>query len=131
MIKIVNGDGVVLGRLASYAAKESLKGENLIIVNCEKVLISGNKKSIKKEFDIKRARVGDSQKGPKHSKVSEKIVKRTIRGMLPEHRWGRGRIAFKKIKCYNKIPKEYENSRMINFSEIKKGKLHFLKEFER
>lgn len=111
---IIDGKNAVLGRLASYAAKEALKGEKIIILNCEKVLITGSRKNIEKEFQEKRERVGSGQKGPKYSKVSEKIVKRTIRGMLPDHREGRGREAFKRILCYNKIPKEYENSERVS-----------------
>lgn len=111
---IIDGKNAVLGRLASYAAKEALKGEKIIILNCEKVLITGSRKNIEKEFQEKRERVGSGQKGPKYSKVSEKIVKRTIRGMLPDHREGRGREAFKRILCYNKVPKEYENSEKIS-----------------
>ena len=111
---IIDGKNAVLGRLASYAAKEALKGEKIIILNCEKVLITGSRKNIEKEFQEKRERVGSGQKGPKYSKVSEKIVKRTIRGMLPDHREGRGREAFKRILCYNKVPKEYETSERVS-----------------
>ncbi len=113
MTKIIDGKNAVLGRLASYAAKESLKGEEIIILNCEQIIITGNKKNIKENFEIKRSRVGSSQKGPKHSKTSEKIVKRAIRGMLPDHREGRGKIAYKKIKCYTGVPKEFQESKKI------------------
>jgi large subunit ribosomal protein L13 len=111
---IIDGKDTVLGRLASYAAKESLKGEEIIIVNCQNVLISGNRKNIEKEFGEKRGRVGSGQRGPKYSRTSEKIVKRTIRGMLPDHREGRGRIAFKKIKCFSGVPEEYQNSKKLS-----------------
>ena len=82
-MKIIDGKGAVLGRLGSYVAKEALKGEEIAILNCEQVIITGSKKNIEKSFHEKRSRVGSSQKGPKHSKSSEKIVKRAIRGMLP------------------------------------------------
>ena len=49
------------------------------------------------------------------------IVKRTIRGMLPNHRKGRGKIAYKLVKCYNNIPEEFKNSEKITF-ETKKNK---------
>lgn len=114
MTIIIDGKNTVLGRLASYAAKKSLKGEEVIILNCENVLISGNRKNIEKEFLEKKGRIGSGQRGPKYSKSSEKIVKRTIRGMLPDHREGRGREAFKRIKCYPKIPKEYLESQKIS-----------------
>ena len=128
-MKIIDGKDAVLGRLASYVAKESLKGEEIIVLNCEEILISGNKSYIKADFEKKRDRVGSSQKGPKLSKVSERMVKKTIRGMLPEHRFGRGREAFKKIKCYNKIPKEFEDKEKISLANKKLLKYSKVKEF--
>lgn len=110
---ILDGKKAVLGRLASYVAKEALKGEEVIVINCREIIISGNKKMIQQEFHEQRSRFGSSQKGPKHHKNSEKIVKRVIRGMLPDHRTGRGRIAFKKIKCYDSLPKELEGKKII------------------
>ena len=99
-MKIIDGNDAVLGRLASYAAKESLKGEEIAIVNCSEIIITGNRKRIEEEFLEKRSRFGSSQKGPIHSRKTEKIVKRTIRGMLPNYREGRGRETWKKIKYY-------------------------------
>jgi large subunit ribosomal protein L13 len=127
-MKIIDGTNATLGRLASYAAKEALKGEEINIVNCDKITITGNKKNIEKEFFEKRQRVGSGQKGPKIHRSSEKIVKRTIRGMLPNHREGRGREAFKKIKCYNKLPKEFQESKMIKAGKEKKTKFSFVKD---
>jgi large subunit ribosomal protein L13 len=113
-MKILEGKDAILGRLASYAAKEALQGEDIAIVNCEQIIITGNKKDIEGYLASKRKRVGSTQKGPKVSRTSEKIVKRTIRGMLPNYRTGRGRVALKKIKCYVGVPKEFEaGKRMI------------------
>jgi len=127
-MKVIDGKGIVLGRIASYAAKESLKGEDIAIVNCNDVIITGNRERIKEDFNIKRGRIGSSQKGPKHPRDPEKIVKRAIRGMLPEHRWGRGRVAMKRIKCYNKIPKELEKEKLIELEGKEKIKSSKIKE---
>ncbi len=131
MSKIIDGKNAVLGRLASYAAKESLKGEEIVVLNCEQIIITGNKKNIEKEFQEKRSRVGSSQKGPKHSKTSEKIVKRVIRGMLPDHRKGRGRVAFKKIKCYVGVPKEFQDAKKIIAGKRKTCKFALVKDFSK
>ena len=112
-MKIIDGSGAVLGRLASFVAKEALKGEEFVILNCDKVIITGNRKMVEKEFEKKRTKVGSGQKGPKVPRTSEKIVKRAIRGMLPNHRQGRGKDIFKKIKCYSGVPKEFEESKKI------------------
>ena len=123
MGKIIDGKNAILGRLASYAAKEALKGEEIIILNCEQIIITGNKRDIKENFEARRSRVGSSQKGPKLSKTSEKIVKRAIRGMLPDHRKGRGKIAYKKIKCYTGVPKEFQEAKKIVGGKEKRTKI--------
>ena len=112
-MKIIDGKGAVLGRLASFVAKEVLKGEEIVMINCNHVIITGNKKRIKEDFEEKRSKVGSGQKGPKVSRLSERIVKRAVRGMLPNHRRGRGKEALRKIKCYAGVPKEYEKSKKI------------------
>ncbi len=114
MKKIIDGNNAILGRLASHVAKEALKGHEIIILNCEQVVITGNKKNIEDKFKEKRGRVGSGQQGPKHSRLSEKIVKRAIRGMLPNHRYGRGKEVLKKIKCYVGIPKEFQDVKDID-----------------
>lgn len=130
-MKIIDGKNAILGRLGSYVAKEALKGEEIAILNCDQVIITGSKKNIEKSFHEKRSRVGSSQKGPKHSKSSEKIVKRTIRGMLPEHRFGRGREAFKRIKCYIGVPKEFQESKTIKAGKEKPNKFIPVKEISK
>jgi len=112
-MKIIDGKGAVLGRLASFVAKETLKGEEIAIVNCDEVMITGNQAKTKEEFLAQRKRVGSGQQGPKVSRDSERIVKRAVRGMLPNFRKGRGKEAFKRVKCYKGIPKEFEESKKI------------------
>lgn len=123
-MKIIDGENAVMGRLASYAAKQALQGEEIAIINCDKIIITGNKNFTKNKFEDSRKRVGTTQQGPKISRGSDKILKRTIRGMLPNYRQGRGRQAFKKIKCYVGIPKELkiENSKIIKAGKEKKTK---------
>ena len=128
---LVDGKGAVLGRLATFVAKEALKGEEVKIVNVDKVIITGNKKTTEAEFKVKRSRVGHSQKGPKHPATSEKIVKRAIRGMLPNHREGRGREAFKKIFCYSGVPKELEGKDMVVVAKDRKMKYAEVRDFAR
>ena len=127
-MKVIEGKNAVLGRLASYAAKEALKGEEIKIINCEQIIITGNKEFIDRSFLGKRGRVGTRQIGPKVSRTSEKIVKRAIRGMLPDHREGRGKEAFKKIMCYTGIPAEFKDSKKISFNDEDKLKYIKIKE---
>jgi len=119
MVKVIDGTETPMGRIATFVAKEALKGEEVAVVNCDKAIITGSRKNVEEEFQVKRHRFGSSQKGPKISKSNEKIVKRAIRGMLPNFREGRGNVAFKKIRCYNKVPKEFESMEKMS---LPKGK---------
>lgn len=121
-MKVIDGKNAVLGRLASYTAKEALKGEEIAIVNCEQIIITGSKKNILEKRREGKGKIGSGQKGPKYSERKEKIVKRVIRGMLPNHRFGRGREAFKRVKCYVGIPKEFEDKKKIVAGKEKRSK---------
>jgi ribosomal protein L13 len=48
-------------------------------------------------------------------------VKRTIRGML-SYKQGRGKDAFKRIKCYNDVPEEFSEAPKIKAGKEKKIK---------
>ena len=131
-MKIIDGKNAILGRLESYAAKVALKGEEVAILNCEQIIITGSRQDIQEDFQQRKKRVGTLQVGPKVSVSSEKIVKRTIRWMLPDHRAWRGREAFKRIKCYVGIPKEFEKREVIkldlNITKTPKNKYLQVKE---
>ncbi|HIG93988.1 MAG: Ribosomal protein L13 [archaeon GW2011_AR13] len=128
-IKIIDGKDAVLGRLASFAAKEALKGSEIVVVNSESVIISGNLQNIQQEFHEQRSRFGHSQKGPIHHKATDKMVKRVIRGMIPNYREGRGREAFKRVKCYIGIPKEYQDVEKIKLNHQRPRKFSRVNEF--
>lgn len=110
---IIDGAGAILGRLASYAAKQSLLGKEVVIVNCDKVIIAGNRKNIIEEWSNATRRGGHSLKGPfVPRKNTEKMVKRTIRGML-SYKQGRGLAAWKRVRCYPSLPAEYEAAKKL------------------
>jgi len=98
---IYNGEGAVFGRVASAIAKDLLKGYRVDLINCEKIIVSGDKNLfVKKVLAKRKMGSGGSMKGPKYIRVADRLVKRMIRGMLP---WDRtkGREAFKRLKCHS------------------------------
>ena len=127
---VIDASEGVLGRVASFAAKQSLLGKKVTIVNCEKALVTGRRKNILEEYKIARRRGGSSRKGPKFPKSSERIMKRTIRGML-SYKEGRGSEAFKRIMCYDAIPEEFANTKKINLKKELNAKSLELKEVSR
>ena len=128
-MKVIDGKNAVMGRLASYAAKEALKGEEVVILNCQDVIITGTRSNILSKFQKERGKMGHGMRGPKHIKTSERMVKRVIRGMLPGHKWGRGREAYARIKCYVGIPKEFEGAKKIVSGKERKRKFSKVGEF--
>lgn len=129
MIKLlINGENAIMGRLSSYAAKQALEGNEIIILNAEKVIISGNKNNTIEKNKRLRALGGTAQKGPNYDRRPEMILKRAIRGMLPSHREGIGREAFKRIKCYSGVPKEFHDQKMIRIKSEKPKNYIELKE---
>ena len=109
---VIDAQDAVVGRLSTYAAKQALIGNKVEIVNCEKAIISGNKKALQEVAQNRKNRGGTAQKGPYFSKNPEKIVKRSIRGMLPWKKT-RGREAYKLIKCYVGVPEELAKKEKI------------------
>ena len=124
---VINAKNAILGRLASYAAKQALLGKEIVIVNCEECVIAGKPGSVILKYKEMRDKGGAIQRGPFFPKVPEKIVKRTVRGMLP-YKQGRGRDALKRVICYNEIPKKYKEIKMIKAGKEKRIKLIKLKE---
>jgi len=125
-MKIYNGEGMILGRLAAIAAKEALLGEEVKVVNCEKVIISGKKVNTFDREQIRHDRKGYPLKSAKRPKLSDRYVRRAIRGMLP-WKLSRGREAYKKIMCYTGIPEEYKGKELITISQASAKKLPTLK----
>jgi large subunit ribosomal protein L13 len=101
MAKIIyDGTDCVFGRLASSVAKDLLKGNSVDVINCEKIIVSGDKKLFAQKVLTKgEMGRGGSLKGPKYPRVADKLVKRMIRGMLPRDRM-KGQDAFRRLKCY-------------------------------
>lgn len=122
-MKIIDGTNLTLGRLASCAAKLALKGEEVAVLNCENVIITGNKKYYQRKFKEGKEKIGSGQQGPKYSSDFDKIVKRAIRGMLPRARIkGRGKDAYNRIKCYIGIPEGFKGKETEKMKKAGKKK---------
>ena len=125
---IIDGTGAVFGRVCSFAAKRALEGNEVVIVNSEKTIMTGNKKGLIDKYADIRKKGGHSQKGPQMPNTAHRILKRSIRSMVPDHRKGIGKEAFKRVKCYDGIPEELKDEKMMKVNAPKKLKFIELKE---
>jgi len=112
----------LLGRVASLIAKDLLNGENVVVVNVEKAVISGKPKQIIQHY-LQRLQKGDPKKGPFFPRTPVGIFKRAVRGMLPFHK-SRGREAFERLKVFTGVPKELEGK---EFLKVKSASIEKLK----
>jgi large subunit ribosomal protein L13 len=110
----IDAEGAIRGRIASFAAKQALQGNEIFILNSEKAIISGSPYMNIQDFkELRKLNSMKPEKGPFFSKSPERMMKRCIRGMLPDYRVGRGREAWKKIKCYAGLPEEFKKEKAI------------------
>jgi len=106
---LIDATDLILGRLATKAAKMALLGEEVVIVNCEKAVITGPKKIILEKF-YKSRHMGEPTHGPFMPRMPDRIVRRTIRGMLP-YKNDRGRQAFRRVMCYIGVPEKLKDKK--------------------
>lgn len=115
---IVDASDLVLGRVASQIAKKLMEGEDVVVVNADKAVISGKKQSTLSEYDAwtnVRSLV-DPNQGPFHPRRPGDLVRRTVRGMLPFEK-PKGKRAFNRLEAYPGVPSEFEGKEMKTFPE--------------
>ncbi len=117
MSMIIDGTNAVLGRLASATAKRLLAGEEVKIVNSEKVIITGNPTQITKHY-LRFKAIGSPQHGPFYPRRPDMLVKRTVRGMLPKTK--KGRNALKKLRIEISNP-DNDKGEQVATKRIKTG----------
>lgn len=129
---IIDATDTILGRMASIVAKKVLSGEDVTIINAEKAVISGTRESVFMKYKFK-IDVGDQIRGPFMSRMSDRLVRRVIRGMLPWHS-SRGRAAFKKIHVFIGNPenvKGAETLKEISISRLKNLRYVYVEEISK
>ena len=107
--------------MASKVAKRLLNGEEVIILNAEKAVFSGKKKSKVLEAHI-FLEVGAPVRGPFHYRRPDRFLRKTVRGMVP-YKQPKGKDAYKRLKVFMGVPIELKNQQMITFEEASSANL--------
>ena len=117
---VVDATDHIAGRLSSNVAKLLLKGNRVSIVNCEKIMISGTRSNIIKEYRdfLEISSILNPKHGPFHPRRPDTIMKRMIRGMLPRKKPS-GLTAHKRLRTYIGSPKELRSFEKIQFEKAK------------
>jgi large subunit ribosomal protein L13 len=118
---VVNAEGLILGRMSSKVAKRLLNGEEVIIINAEKTVISGKKKQKIAEAHV-FLEVGAPERGPFHYRRPDRIVLKTVRGMLPMKK-AKGKNALEHLKVFLGVPEELKNQKPEMLPDAEASKL--------
>ena len=118
---LIDATGLIVGRLATVAAKKALLGEKVDIINCEKAILSGSREDLTAQWKRKRI-FGTWSKGPFYSRLPDRMVRRIIRGMLP-YKNPRGRAAFERIMCYRGVPMPFKDQKTFSLDQAHVKKL--------
>jgi len=109
---VINADGAVLGRLAVQVAN-ILRGRDkavytphldagdfVVVINAEKVLVTGKKETNKKYMTYSGWKGGEkyTSVAQLRARHPEKLITRAVRGMVPKNRIGR--VLMTKLKVY-------------------------------
>ena len=116
---IIDGEGCVLGRLASITSKNLLEGEEVVILNAEKIMLTGNKDWAYAKYKqrVDRASISNPRDlGPKYPRRPDDIFRRTVRGMLPFKK-AKGKTAYKGLKAFVGVPSEYADAELTAVPE--------------
>ena len=129
---LVDANDEILGRLASKVAfmlrgkhKPDFTphvdcGDNIIVINAEKVKLTGNKLTDKQYVRHTGYPGGQRFTSPKVllEKKPESVIEKAVKGMLPKNRLGSA--IFKNLHVYsgNEHPHEAQNPTKVNLTEI-------------
>merc|ERR1711990_205536 len=122
---VIDCRGHLLGRLASFVAKEALAGQKIMLVRAEEINISGS--FIRNKLHLlmkKQKRMSTNPKrGPFHHRSPADMLMRTIRGMLP-HKIYRGSAAFQRVKAVDGCPAPFDKiKKMVVPSALRVSRL--------
>ncbi len=108
-MKVFDATDAIAGRLASYSAKCAMKGEDIVIGNCGKAVISGNPKGIIARFKVKRGMQdkANPEHSPKFPRRPDLFFKKMVKGMLPKKTLT-GKLAAKRIMVYRDMPENFK-----------------------
>jgi len=104
----VDASGQIVGRFSSAVARRLLLGEEVVVVNAEKAVITGSAAWLRGEFAHRRD-VGSARRGPYYPRRPDRILHRSIRGMLP-YQQPRGRAALKRLRVYVEVPADVQEA---------------------
>ncbi len=105
---IIDAQDTILGRMCTIIAKLLLKGYRVYVINAEKAVVSGERRSVIEGYKLfleVRTHRNPYKRGIRRPRTPINIIKRTVRGMLPKENT-KGFEALRRLKVYIGVPEE-------------------------
>lgn len=130
---VIDATDAVLGRLSSKVAK-LLRGkykpeftphvdcgDNVIILNAEKITLTGNKWEQREHFSHSGYPGGQKRVSPKaiFDKKPEKLIEQAVKGMLPKNRLSRAVFTNLYVYTGNEHPHAAQKPKTIDLNTLK------------
>ena len=127
---VINADGLVLGRLASYLAFHLMGkhkniyspnldcGDNFIVTNADKVIMTGNKletKTYRKHTGYPGGLKETTYSKILNSKYPDRVIRLSVKRMLPKGTLGREQIKKLYIYAGESHPHNSQNPKTVDF----------------
>jgi large subunit ribosomal protein L13 len=123
-ILVIDGENQVLGRLASIVAKKLKLGYRVVVLNTEKIVVSGERRmvvdSYKLLFNITTHR-NPYITGVRRPRTPPRLFKSAVEDMLPKNRLGKE--AIRRLKAHIGVPDEYRGKEAVKFPEADASRL--------
>jgi len=118
---VVDASGLILGRLCTHVSKRLLNGEEIVVINADKAIVSGRSVQLKEHYKHRTERASSQMKakGPYYPRTADMMLKRTVRGML-QYKKPRGRDAYKRLTVYVGVPREFQDTKAETVESAKK-----------
>jgi large subunit ribosomal protein L13 len=129
---VVDADGIPLGRLASHVA-QLLRGKHkptfaphvdggdfVIVINAEKVAVTGNKESTKTYYRHSGYPGGlrEMNLAAMRERYPERVIEGAVKGMLPKNRLGRKLYGKLRVYAGGEHPHAAQNPRPYDIRKV-------------
>ena len=120
MVTIIDGRNAVLGRLGSVVAQRIMDGEEIVVINAESIVVTGERDMVFADYKARVDR-GDTtkRKGPFYPRRADLLFKRSVRGMIP---WTStsGREAYRRLHVFVGTPKQFADAETVKIEDAMK-----------
>jgi len=120
MVTVIDAKNLIYGRLASNVAEMIMAGDEVVVLNAEDLIITGERGFVFANFKH-RIDVGEvsRRKGPFNNRRADLLFKQCVWDMIPRYTTS-GREAYRRLHVFVGTPKQFEGAQKVRPVEADK-----------